>query len=519
MLLTSSYFLIFLIALIPIYYLFPKKVQWVILLAASMVFYLFSGWTNIFYMIGVSLIAFISTQFIQRNIEAEKKYLKENKDILSKEQKKSHKALSKKKRKRMMLCGVLPIVFLLIIMKCLRPVNNLLLSNDYDIIQLMVPLGLSYYSLQTIGYIIDVYWNKIHAEKNYFKLVLFVSFFPQITQGPISDFKDLSTQLTAEHPFRYDRFAGGFQRLLWGYFKKLVVANLMAPYVSDLFENYSHYTGITLFVGLFVVMIQLYADFSGYMDIVCGCCEILDIKLSENFDRPFFSHSLAEFWRRWHITLGIWFKKYVFFPVGMSRISKVISKEFDENLNDKLISTLALLSIWFLIGVWHGVTLPFILWGMATGVIMIISVWLEDFYAKCREKLHIKDKSRWFGMLQIARTFTLVSLLEVFSDAGSLRDGCGYILSIFFSASKIPTDFSTFMPFVDNTMRLIFVVVGLLMMLVFSIVGRKQSIRIYFNKLPLVIRAIALAGLFCIIVSVGIVALIEEDGGFLYANF
>lgn len=509
--------------LVPVYYLAPKKIQWCVLLAASLVFYCFGGWTSIFYVLFTSLSAYASTVFMDRLSDRQKAYLKENKESLTKEEKKSYKNSIKRKRKAYMLAAVILNVAVLCFFKFLIPVNSILESKNLDTLNIIIPLGISYYTLQTTGYIIDVFWNNVKAEKNYFKVLLFVSFFPQVTQGPISDFKQLSSELFAGHELTYKNYSWGFQRLMWGFFKKLVVANVMLAYVKDLFENYAEYAGITLFIGIFVVMLQLYADFSGYMDIVCGACEMLGIKLAENFNCPFFSKSLSEFWRRWHITLGAWFKKYVFFTVGTSRfansLSDKVKKKFGSDAGEKTVSTVALLAIWFSIGIWHSVNLPFVLWGLLNGIIMIISVWLEPFYTKMKTSLKINESSKIWNLFKILRTFALVSALEVFSDAGSLSDGTGYLMRIFRNAAVIPKSFSQLFPYVDEKLHFLISVSGLLAIWAISLLQRKKPFREYTEKIPVFIRICVLVLIFMVIITCGIPVSIENDGGFMYAQF
>ncbi len=519
--LTSMYFLILAVLLIPIFYLVPKKGQWIVLLISSVTFYVFSGWTNIFYVLFATLSSFLATTSMQKLTDKQKKYIKENKATLSKDDKKLYKQKIKSKRKAIMLvCIILNVCILLFFKLYLRLKNSINALDSWDII---VPLGLSYFTLQTIGYVVDVYWNNVEAEKNPLKVLLFVSFFPQMTQGPISDFKQLTGELFKEHNLTYENFSRGFQRLLWGYFKKIMVATLMSPYVSEIFENYRDYSGIMLFVGMFVVMIQLYADFSGYMDIVCGLCEMLDIKLSENFNHPFISKSLSEFWRRWHITLGAWFKKYVFFTVGTSKFAGSISKKIKEkhgsDAAEKVVSTIALSAIWISIGAWHSLFAPFVLWGLLNGIIMIFSVWMEPVYAKTKLKLNIKEESKIFNLFRIARTFALVSALEVFSDIGSLKDGLNYFVKMI---TNIPMGLglkSSFLFTTGGTKDLLIMAACFALMAFVDVCSLKCQFRDKFNKVHFLIRIIILLFIFALLAIVGIHTLVESDGGFMYAQF
>ena len=521
--LVSTFFILFLALFIPLYYLLPKSAQWIVLLIFSLVFYSFGGLLNIIFLMFTSFSAFFCTYKMDKLLNTQKLFLKENKDILSKDQKKEYKYKIKNKRKSIMLVVIILNLLLLAFLKA-NAIFTLLFENKMiDALNILMPLGVSYYTLQTIGYIIDVYWNRVSFEKNYFKVLLFVSFFPQITQGPISDYKQLSNELFTVHEFKYKSFSWGMQRVIWGFFKKLIIANLMLPYVKMLFNNYALYSGVTLTLGAFIVMIQLYADFSGYMDIVCGVSEILGIKLAENFNRPFFSKSLSEFWRRWHITLGVWFKKYVFFTVGTSNIANKLSRKvstlYGNSAGQKAVTTLSLLTIWFSIGIWHSLTAPFILWGLANGFIMTFSVWMEPVYQKAKAALHICDKSKLWSCFQMARTFILVSLLEVFSDVGNIRNGLGYFSQLIKKLFVMPKTFSQLAPYVDNYTSFILIMVGMLCLIIISLFGRKHDFREYFNSTPLILRVLILAVIVFVSYAFGMPEMMRNGGEFMYAQF
>ena len=180
----------------------------------------------------------------------------------------------------------------------------------------ILPVGLSFYIFQSLGYCIDVYRGTARAERNFFKYALYVSFFPQILQGPIGDYNRLAPQLFAPHDFSYKEAVYGIERVAWGFFKKLVIANQISLILDGVWIGYFEYSGCAFWMmALVFYAIQLYADFSGYMDIANGCAQMLGIRMDENFCTPYFSRNIAEFWRNWHITLGAWFKNYVFYPV------------------------------------------------------------------------------------------------------------------------------------------------------------------------------------------------------------
>lgn len=364
--LTSIYFIIFIIALVAIYYVVPKRTQWVVLLVASVIFYCMAGIKNFIYICITGASTYIATRLMQLITKDQKRVLKENVKTLSKEQKALIKKKNKQKRKTVMVITLILNFGILCFFKyfhfALEQVNAIVTvfggSPIQDSVRLLIPLGISFYTFQTMGYLIDVYWDKCDAEGNFFKVLLFVSFFPQVIQGPISDFNQLKLQLFSQHSFKYQNYSRGCQRMLWGFFKKMVIANTLSPYVQDVFSHYVDYSGITVLIGAFLYSIQIYADFSGYMDIVCGLCEIMDIKLTENFNRPYFSKSIAEYWRRWHISLGAWFKTYIYYPIAVAKwnqkLGRILQQRFGKVFGQTVPASIALVIVWLTTGLWHG---------------------------------------------------------------------------------------------------------------------------------------------------------------------
>ena len=397
------------------------------------------------------------------------------------------------------------------------------IDNTFNLI---APLGISFYIFQSIGYLLDVYWEKEKAEKNFFKLMLFVSFFPQITQGPIGRYDQLKEQLFSKHCFEYHNFSFGVQRILWGYMKKMVIANSMSPCVKDLFRNYVSYSGISVFLGSFLYSIQIYADFSGYMDIMCGFCEVLGIHLAENFQRPYFSKSVTEYWRRWHITLGAWFKDYIYYPIGMSNWNRKLAfkakERFGKRLGNTIPATIALIIVWLATGVWHGASWAYIIWGLLNGLFIILSIWMEPVYERWKSKLKINDCSRIWRCFQVIRTFILVTFIKVLPEVGTLSDGIGLWKQVF-TNHQIPASLSELLPYLDMSNNLSFAGFGVALMCTFllflsSLLQRKKPIREYYNKLPFVLRIAGLVLMTYIIVLFGVQASWGE-GGFMYANF
>lgn len=516
--------MLFLFAVFILYYLIPRKWQWILLLAAGLVFYAFGQIISVLYILLMALAVYAFARRLERNTKTRKAYLKENKETLSKEEKTAYKAKSKQKRKAIYICAIVLVVTVLIVLKYLRQFFAIFIpdaANGHLFAWILVPLGISYITLMAIGYLTEVYWENYSAEKNYFKLLLFLSFFPHITQGPISDYDTLAPQLSEPHEADYQNISKGFQRLVWGLFKKMLIADVLSPYIATLFSNYADYAGVSLLIGAILYMVQLYADFSGYMDIMCGYCEMLGIGLAENFKTPFFSRSVSEFWRRWHITLGEWLRKYIYYPIGLSDWGMNLSKKKNAFLK-KLPTVIAIAAVWLVTGLWHGLNGTFILWGAINGVIIIASTLLEPFYAKVRSKLKIRDTSRLFRAFQIVRTFFLITFSELIAASGSVRAGIRYIVGMF-TVHTIPTSVRGLVPFVNlatnfSLINLALAAVGTIILIVFSCIEQKEPVRNRFNKIPLLLRLVILSGAILLIASFGVQSSWNAEG-FMYANF
>jgi len=391
-----------------------KKFQWIILLIASYIFYGFYSIKYMTFLIFSTLVTWGAAIGISDNYAGEEAEIAADASV-TREQKKSIRSAYEKKRKRWIFLAVFLNVGLLVFMKYanrgVESFNSLFGLNISPLKWVVLPLGFSFYTFQSLGYCIDVYRGAVDAQRSLLKYALFVSFFPQICEGPIGSYEELSPQLFERHRFDYDSFVKGLIRMLIGVFKKVVVADTLASFVDPVYANHTDYSGAILLLATFLYAIQLYADFSGYIDIALGSSECLGIHLTENFTTPYFSRSIAEYWRRWHISLGAWFRKYLYYPVlrshAVSSLGKKLSKAGKKKLSSSLTATIGLLSTWTLIGMWHGSSFNFLFHGWYHGFFIILSVWLGDTYKKTKELLHIKENNAW-RLFQIVRTFVIV---------------------------------------------------------------------------------------------------------------
>ena len=525
----SVSFLLFSLGLLAIYFAVPGRFRWWVLLAFSLAFYALGGLLNLPWMLLTALTVWAAARYIQRNADAEKRYLADHKGEMSKEARSAMKAKGKAARRRVLCLCVLLNVGVLCAFKYVHfllaqadAVAGLFGSRITDTIRWIVPLGISFYTFQTVGYLCDVYWGKVQAERNPMKVLLFTSFFPQITQGPISAWSELSEQLFTPHALRYEAFSLGAQRMIWGFFKKMVVANILGGYVQQVFARYNEYFGAAVFLGALCYAAQIYADFSGYMDIMCGLCQILGIRLTENFDRPYFSKSIAEYWRRWHISLGAWFKNYVYYPLAMARwnqkLGRWAKKRWGKAFGNYLPATLALVIVWLTTGLWHGASWGYIAWGGLNGLFIIFSMWMEGPYDKWKKALHIRENAWLWRAFQVCRTFLLVTFIKVLPEVGSLQDGLGLWKRIF-TDHRIPHALGELLPFVESYRELAVALLGVGLMLLVSLLQRRGSVRERMSrKLPYLVRIGIFVLLFFLILYFGVPAS-GGLGDFMYAEF
>lgn len=432
MLFTSYEFILFLLILFIAYYLIPKRFQWMLLLVASFVFYSYSGWDNLAFMVVTILTTYLITIEIGKLHTRRDIFLKENKATLSRDEKKAYRESIKAKQKKLLILCLFVDLGILAVLKYTNfaisnanAVLRLFHSQEISFMDLALPMGISFYTFQTVGYLVDVYRGKYQPEKNLGKLALFVSFFPQLIQGPISRFDDLSKTLFAEHSFDGRNVTFGLQRILWGFFKKLVIADRILVAVNTITKDPENYQGIFVFIGMLFYAVQLYADFTGGIDITIGIAQVFGIKVQENFQRPFFSKSITEYWRRWHITMGTWFRDYVFYPISISspmlKLSKTSRTKLGEKIGKRVPVYLSSITVWFATGIWHGASWNFIVWGLMNCFVIIVSQEFEPFYSKFHNRFNLRG-TYGFRLFQVMRTFLLmcsIRILDCYRDVGT----------------------------------------------------------------------------------------------------
>ena len=430
---TSVSFLLFAAVLLAAYWCIPGKFRWILLLAASYVFYLWAGAQYLGFILLTTASTYAATLWIGGRIAKQDAFLAENKQTLSREERKEYKAKVKNGNRIILIACLLVNFGVLFLCKaCLLP--GVAKTGVLSFLSLGLPLGISFYMFQSMGYVVDVYRGGAKPEKNFFKLALFVSFFPQLVQGPISKFSQLAPQLYAPKVFDSKELSFGLQRMLWGYFKKMVIADRIAAAVIAL--KGPEFTGVGFILLTLFYAIQIYGDFTGGIDITIGLAQCFGIRLPENFVRPYLSKNIAEYWRRWHISLGEWMKEYIFYPISVSspmlKLSKSARARFG-NFGKRLPVYIASIATWFVTGIWHGLTPNFILWGMMNCFVIVVSEECAPLYEKFHGKFHLKEK-KWYGCFEILRMFCLMNfirIVDLFPNVGQYFARMGSLFTTF----------------------------------------------------------------------------------------
>lgn len=436
-----KYFALFLPIVIIVYQLVPKKFRFIVMLAADYIFFFLCSKWLVLYLTGSTLI----THFV--GLWLEKADIRGAAD---------NKALTRKKR-RILAVGILSNLGILIVLKYFNfvGINIAGLINSFggnvtfDPVKFMVPIGISYYTLEIIGYLTDVYRKTQKAEHNLAKTALFLSFFPQIMEGPICRFSQTADKLYAGEKIHYDNLKKGYQRILWGLFKKIVIADRLAPAVAVIFENYASMGGVYVIIGALTYTCQLYMEFSGCMDIIMGTGEIFGIMLPENFRQPFFAKSASEFWRRWHITLGTWFKDYIFNTVALAKpvknLAKKVKNRFGKEVSKFVAPTIALFCVWSCNGLWHGAKWTFIFYGIYYFVLIFIENITEEPVKRLTDRLHINRSSKPYRAFQAVKLMIIVAVGELFFRATTVKDGFMMLGRIFtdFGISDFAADYAS----------------------------------------------------------------------------
>ena len=469
-------FAVFFIISVLCYYVVPKKMRWGVLLISSIVFYMWSVPYLIIYLLFSAVTTYAYGRWAEKN---------------------------KKHGKRILALVITANLAVLLFVK-FYPLAEARLN--LPALNLLVPMGISFYTLQVIAYCVDVYRGKAEVQQSFLKYLLFVSFFPQILQGPIPRYEQLKTQLYEGHAFDYRTVKFGLQLILWGLFLKMVVADRAAIFVNAVFPEYHLYEGTVLAVAAVLYSIQLYTDFLGCVCIAMGAAEVYGIHLQTNFEHPYQAVSVKDFWRRWHISLSSWLRDYVYIPLGGNR-------------KGKLRRYINLILTFLVSGIWHGSGLQYIFWGLMQGGYQVTGEILQPVRRKIRSILKIREESPVYVLWQRICTFVLITISWVIFRASNLRAGLSML-------KRMVTDFTPWV-FFDGTLYQFGIEARSFFALIFCIIlvaaaehyQEKGNIREMLERQHIIVRWSIYLGAIALIIVLGVYGPGYSATQFLYGQF
>lgn len=464
---TSINFLLFVFVVVVINYILTAKKRWILLLLSSYYFYL--NWQPVYAILlfFTSVVTYVCSVLMNKG------------------------NLKNPQRKAICVSGCLVPLSALIIFKyynfftdsIIFVLDSLGIHLKMPELSLLMPVGISFYTFTSVGYLIDIYKRRYAPETNFGIVCLFVSFFAQISSGPIPRGNKLIPQLKNPEPLKYENVIGGFKTMMWGFFMKLCVADRVGIYVDSVYNNMFHHNGGSMLLASFLYTIQIYCDFAGYSLVAIGTARMLGIRLMDNFRRPYFASSIKDFWSRWHISLSTWFRDYVYIPLGGSRVSK------KRNI-------LNLLATFLISGLWHGAAWNFLLWGGFHGVGQSIE---KISTAKTKDTF-----SKVPAFFKIFLVFVIVNFLWVFFRLQSMKE-----ISNFFV--KIITDFG--IPFIDMT--LVYGMLALVMLFIKDVIDEYcPSVKLMSNG-NIIVSSVATGCLVTIVLLFGVF----DSSSFIYFQF
>ncbi|MGB3974424.1 MAG: MBOAT family O-acyltransferase [Peptococcia bacterium] len=476
MLFNSLDFLIFFIIVTTLYFVIPHNKRWILLLISSCYFYM--AFVPIYILIlGFTIVIDYFAGILIENSEG-------------------------KRRKLFLILSLIANIGVLAVFKYHNFLNENLtflmhgfgLSNPIPYLSIILPIGLSFYTFQAMSYTIEVYRGNQKAERHFGIFSLYIMFYPLLLAGPIERPYNLLPQLRIKQDFEYTRVVEGLRLMLWGLFKKLVIADRLAIYVNAVYNNYEAHNGTTLILASIFFTFQIYCDFSGYSDMAIGAAKVMGIKLMNNFNRPYFSRSMSEFWKRWHISLSSWFRDYVYITLGGNRVS--IPRWY-----------LNLFIVFLISGLWHGANWTYVIWGALNGFYLIFAIISQGFRNKAKRLVGL-DKLPWLNnLLEVMITFALSSFAWIFFRANHVTDAFGIIKKIATSRGSL---------FIESPSMMIYSFLGLFIL--FLVEFKKEYYKgkfSFFNNEKWIIRALSCCFLIITILLFGVF----DGGQFIYFQF
>lgn len=504
---TSLSFYLFLLFTLLVYYIIPGKWQWVWLVVVSIVFSaIATGLTPLLFVFINAAVAYAATRF----------FAKDN---------------SGRYRRTVLVLSLAAIVSQLFLLKYYGNIMAWLLPGFTQRFAMpwaswVAPVGISYFSLSTVSYLLDVYWQKQPVERNPFKLLLFVVYFPALVSGPIRNFTEQRKTLFSPHAFCFTEVKFGMERILWGLFKKMVLADRLAIFTNHMFvDSAQQWQGLYLPVGALLYAFQIYTDFSGCMDIVLGISQMFQISMPENFQRPFLSTNLSQFWRRWHISLGEWSKEYILYPMLKSSLftgfGAMLRRRVSKKVGKTVPTYIGLFILWIVIGVWHGGSGRYIL---AAGILpwffLVFGQILQPGFDSLSRVLKVNKDCFSYRLFCSLRTLLLMCIIWLFALSLSVKDGFIHFKRVFAVFNPwIFVDRSLYQFGLDGS-DFTLLLLGLLLLVAVSVLQEKGvRIRAALDRQNIVFRWLLLYGLIIAIVVFGIYGPAYNPAAFIYGGF
>lgn len=497
MLFNSVDFIIFFPIVVLIYFLIPHRIRYIWLLICSYYFYMCWNPKYIMLLIVSTVITFSSGLLMQKIKESS---AEENRKVYLKKYCVVGSFII-----NLLILGYFKYFefFVNTIAKALNTIHIEVVPPEFDIV---LPVGISFYIFQALSYTMDVYRDEISAEKNLFKYALFVSFFPQLVAGPIERSKNLLAQINEEHKFEYERVRYGLILMLWGFFLKLVIADRIAIFVDAVYDNVETYQGFFIIVATVLFAFQIYCDFEGYTTIARGAACVMGFRLMENFNAPYLSGSVSEFWRNWHISLTSWFRDYLYIPLGGNRKGK----------HRKYIN---ILTVFGVSGLWHGASWTYVIWGLLNGIYQIVGEMIYPIRTNIERKLKVDKNLFSYRLLRGIGTFILIDFSWLFFRAQGTGKAIKILKNLCVWNPTVLVDGALFqLGLVENNFR--FLLVALLILLVTDVYKRKQINLI--EKLcrqDMWFRVVALSLMIWTVVILGVYGDASNTGQFIYFQF
>lgn len=503
------YFAIFLPITLLAYQLTPRKYRWITLLCVNYVFFYSFSKSLVLYQIAETVVTYLFGIVLARMDKAP-----EHMD----------KKVFRRWKHAVLFLGIICVLSFLVCLKYLDSIYDVtatIFHFPYTAMAVIMPIGLSYYTLQNISYLVDVSNKKIQANKNVFQLALYSSFFGTIVEGPITRYGDIFESLFAGEPITADSFMMGAQRITWGLFQKIVIADHLDAVVKSIF-TYHYESGALAFLGAVLCTIQLYMDFAGTIDIVIGSAQMIHVQVAENFRQPFFAKNASDFWRRWHITLGTFLRDYIFYPISLSkpiqRMTKRLKAHNHKHLARYAGPMIALFFVWLTNGIWHGASSVYVLYGMYYFVFMVIEMFWEKPFETWCEKHHLSISGWQVRTFRFLKLFLIVVLGEMLFRAGKLSVAVTMFKAILLNFHI--SDLSCFMDLGMNGMNWITVVLCFTLVIVRDVLKEKNyPMREKYEKLPKYVKWGLYYGLILVIIFFGAYGPSYSVVGMMYAGF